>query len=175
MTNSPSNEADLAYHRNWYRKNQPEIRDRRRKKERTPEYRQEKARYYRANKFKKRLYDIEYRYGLKPTEYLAMLERQGHACAICREGFGDRQPRVDHDHATGRVRGLLCNSCNSLLGYARESRVRLAAAAAYLEEKVAESHGLVRSCYGIPTIAPEGVQPDSIGSGSPAVPVEPGP
>lgn len=70
-----------------------------------------------------------------------MLERQGNACAICREPFAisDRRgksakdPHVDHDHATGTLRGLLCHHCNVLLGHAKDSTGLLREAILYLE------------------------------------------
>lgn len=40
---------------------------------------------------------------------------------------------IDHDHATGKARGLLCTKCNLLLGLALESPVTLRSAASYLE------------------------------------------
>lgn len=58
------------------------------------------------------------RYGMTPAQYDALLESQGNACAICQSKRGSsRAPKlfVDHDHATGRVRGLLCSACNSHL------------------------------------------------------------
>lgn len=73
-------------------------------------------------------------YGLEPGRYDAMVADQGGRCAICRTdapgGKGDWH--VDHDHATGRVRGLLCNRCNLLLGHAQDDPQRLRAAIAYL-------------------------------------------
>jgi len=69
---------------------------------------------------------IKHRYGISLDDYHKMLEAQGGVCAICKEpGKPSRKkptkyliPRlldVDHDHVTGRVRGLLCNSCNRRL------------------------------------------------------------
>jgi len=59
---------------------------------------------------------LAYKYGLPPGVYDAMEAGQQGRCALCR-----RSPRggwplvVDHDHATGQVRGLLCNDCNLFL------------------------------------------------------------
>lgn len=58
--------------------------------------------------------------GLTPDEFAARLEAQGGVCAICRSrdvnlGPGGRL-MIDHDHVTGRVRGLLCGACNTWLG-----------------------------------------------------------
>lgn len=74
-------------------------------------------------------------YGLTHDEYMALLEEQGGVCAICGSAEdGDRSLSVDHDHVTGAVRGLLCNRCNPMLGYARDSITVLNAAIAYLEK-----------------------------------------
>jgi hypothetical protein len=71
------------------------------------------------------------RYGLSLAEYRALQAQQGHACAICRKVT--RVLCIDHCHVTGRVRGLLCRSCNSALGlYADDPRL-LRAALAYLQ------------------------------------------
>lgn len=73
------------------------------------------------------------RYGITVDEYDAMLRAQGFACAICQSSCGTgRRLSVDHDHATGRVRGLACHRCNVGLGYFRDRPALLEAAAAYL-------------------------------------------
>ena len=75
-------------------------------------------------------------YGLSVAEHVRLELEQDHACAICRRPFElGRAPHVDHDHATGKVRGLLCGSCNRAIGLMSESIARLTAAAAYLAEK----------------------------------------
>lgn len=75
---------------------------------------------------------VERTYGLSPEAHAALLERQGGRCAICR-GVRPYQLQVDHDHATGLVRGLLCKVCNRrLLPAAGDDPKRLAAAILYL-------------------------------------------
>lgn len=60
-------------------------------------------------------------YGLGPGEYAQLYEFQGGHCALCRRATGaSRKLSVDHDHATGLVRGLLCRPCNTFLGHARD-------------------------------------------------------
>lgn len=53
-------------------------------------------------------------YGLSKNEYEQMLIKQGKVCAICNK---KTKLWVDHDHKNGKVRGLLCPSCNNLIGY----------------------------------------------------------
>ena len=72
------------------------------------------------------------KYGMTPGDLQALVASQGFACAICHEA-PDSGPVVDHDHATGRVRGALCGRCNVGLGQFAEDPVRLRAAATYLE------------------------------------------
>lgn len=76
-------------------------------------------------------------YGLTPDDLARMVEAQGNRCAICNEepssGPG-RRLHVDHCHTTGKVRELLCNNCNHMLGQAREKPELLRAAAAYIEK-----------------------------------------
>src|SRR6267142_5733178 len=58
-------------------------------------------------------------YGIDGPAFALLLREQRGLCALCDrrfhpEGFG---PVIDHDHATGAVRGLLCQSCNLRIGY----------------------------------------------------------
>lgn len=56
-------------------------------------------------------------YGIEPEEYYKLLEQQGNGCAICRAKSTYRAMNIDHDHKTGKVRGLLCDTCNLSLGH----------------------------------------------------------
>lgn len=70
------------------------------------------------------------RYGLGADDVDAMVAAQDGLCAICRK----RPPgHVDHDHKTGRVRGVLCSECNQELGNFRDDTAALRAAINYLE------------------------------------------
>ena len=79
------------------------------------------------------------KYGLTIEEYAALLEKQGGVCAICRNtedymiGETLASLAVDHCHATGVIRGLLCTRCNQMLGKARDNVSVLRSAATYLE------------------------------------------
>jgi hypothetical protein len=98
------------------------------------------VREWQAN-FPERFHDGQLRtkYGITREEYLERLARQGGACAICREPetvIRRGKPvllAVDHDHATGRVRALLCSSCNRGIGMFKEQPQLLRAAVAYLD------------------------------------------
>ncbi len=78
-------------------------------------------------------------YGLTIEKYLDMAEKQNFVCAICgKENFamGEKHTGllvVDHNHATGEVRGLLCHNCNRALGLMQDTPELLRKAASYLE------------------------------------------
>lgn len=76
------------------------------------------------------------KYGISKAEYDLMAEEQEYVCKICggNEVYrGLSNLIVDHDHATGKVRGLLCEKCNLMLGAARDTPAILRLAAEYLE------------------------------------------
>ena len=64
-----------------------------------------------------------------------MLAAQDGRCAICKRTWVEdiRQFAVDHDHETGKIRGVLCSSCNRALGLMGDNVAALRAAVAYLE------------------------------------------
>ena len=63
---------------------------------------------------KQRAFNLKRRYGLTVEQWDEMLIAQSGLCALCMEAL--RDPHVDHSHATGEVRGLLCLWCNTMLG-----------------------------------------------------------
>ena len=72
-------------------------------------------------------------YGITAEQYAALLVSQNGACAICKQTRSYRL-NVDHDHASGHVRGLCCRLCNGkLLTAARDNPETLRSAADYLE------------------------------------------
>lgn len=77
----------------------------------------------------RRKWNFSRRYGLAPEAVAAMVASQGGTCAICRLPM--KRACVDHDHATGKVRGVLCHGCNIKLP-AVEDRAYLEAAQRYL-------------------------------------------
>jgi ribosomal protein L37AE/L43A len=56
-------------------------------------------------------------YGLSPEEYGSLFIDQNYECGICGASLLDRKAVIDHDHVTGRVRGLLCSPCNGAEGW----------------------------------------------------------
>ncbi len=90
--------------------------------------------YYKS---KKRCLTLQKKYGITESQYETMLAAQAGGCAICATKTpGGRSIRfhVDHDHETGTVRQLLCNTCNRLLGFAGDSIAKLRAAIDYLTQ-----------------------------------------
>ena len=72
-------------------------------------------------------------YALTVEDYWAIYEAQGGVCALCQRARGlSRRLSVDHDHETGLVRGLLCNTCNKFLGHLRDSPHAFVRGAYYL-------------------------------------------
>lgn len=76
---------------------------------------------------------LKQRYGITTAIKNAMLAEQNGCCALCgRNEFGLRGPMVDHDHTTGRVRGILCGGCNRGLGWAEARPQALSKIEGYL-------------------------------------------
>ncbi len=68
--------------------------------------------------------------GMTHAEFERQVKVQDGACAIC--GVKPKKLVIDHCHATGRTRGLLCSPCNSVIGFAKDKEHVLLAAIAYL-------------------------------------------
>lgn len=92
-----------------------------------------KRRQLPSDKQRVRNYNYKRLYGIALADYEAMLREQKGACKVCRAPAGKRRLAVDHNHVTGKVRALLCDRCNPLIGYAHDDPTVLRRAAAYLE------------------------------------------
>lgn len=72
-------------------------------------------------------------HGISPDAFRNFLETQKYSCAICEKKFTKaRLPHIDHDHSSGKIRGLLCSPCNLGLGQFKDSKLILRRAANYL-------------------------------------------
>lgn len=93
-----------------------------------------KARYFTAEgKLSRWEQNIEKKYGISAAAYRALFDSQAGRCAVCRKLPGKKRLSVDHCHATGLVRGLLCGNCNFSIGYAKDDPEILRGLADYLE------------------------------------------
>jgi hypothetical protein len=100
-----------------------------------PDYKSYRKRLYKPEV--KRAHDLMKAYGITIAQYEAMLQTQGGVCAICSgppaSTNGKKHFHVDHDHVTGKVRGLLCGNCNQGIGKFKDDGELLFKAAAYLK------------------------------------------
>lgn len=100
------------------------------------------------NREKCRLDKVQKKFGLSADDYKALVAKQNGVCAVCqrpevaRDGRSGRvkELAVDHDHETGKVRGLLCSSCNRAIGHLNEDPKLLLAAANYLISQKENDH-----------------------------------
>jgi len=93
--------------------------------------------YYSSNKEKFREYSRKALYGVSVEKHKEMQTQQGHMCQICKTHESNLKRRlfVDHCHETGKVRGLLCQYCNTMLGNAKDNVLILQSAINYLANK----------------------------------------
>lgn len=76
-------------------------------------------------------------HGIYRAEREKILELQGGVCAICgTTNPGDRGWNIDHCHSSKDIRGMLCRSCNLMLGFARDNISTLSKAISYLTSGV---------------------------------------
>ena len=84
---------------------------------------------------------LVWKYGITEDQYNSMLVEQEGVCIIC----GQKETKksrtgnivalhVDHDHSTGKVRGLLCHKCNTILGLGNENKEVFYKIIQYLDE-----------------------------------------
>lgn len=119
------------YRRTWAVKNQArltELQATRRAKD--PEYHTWQS--YNNHLWKK--------YRIRWDDYEEICRRQDNKCGICGEplSFEPKRPAIDHDHDSGRIRGILCDACNKGLGHFQDNVQIVRAALAYLERDASQ-------------------------------------
>lgn len=101
--------------------------------------------WYINNKERKRVNSRLSKYKLSHNQYQEIKEKQNHICPICLKEPGPRKRNssidlfvIDHDHETGKVRGLLCSTCNTALGLFKDNITIIRNAVNYLDRAVTE-------------------------------------
>lgn len=93
--------------------------------------------YENSEKYRDQIFNANLRskYGISLKERTRLFEEQNGCCKVCKrhESEFKRRLHIDHDHATGKIRGLLCANCNLVLGGAKDNSDNLLAGAAYLK------------------------------------------
>ena len=81
-------------------------------------------------------YRVKYKYGITKVQWLKLLEKQGGGCKVCgaTTSRNGRRLHIDHSHITGKVRGLLCDTCNLTLGNYEKHPEWLRGLASYIGE-----------------------------------------
>lgn len=136
----------LAAGNKYYSENKAKVIESNSKRSRSPEYKEKrKAHYFKnrdeiqkrnkawreSNKLKLKNRNLLNTYGISLDDLERMKSDQGGRCKIC-----NSKPEmlvVDHCHTSGKVRGLLCNNCNFLLGNAKDNQDTLISAIQYLK------------------------------------------
>lgn len=112
-----TNDKRLEYRKTWLNRQYKD----------DPEFREKMKERSKLKNFSK--------YGLSKPEYDALLDKQSHCCAICQISVSQLKSRleIDHNHQTGKVRGLLCGNCNKGIGMLQDKAEILQRAIYYLK------------------------------------------
>lgn len=119
---------EYKYSRREYRKrNRKSINEYQRKWLKTPEGKRSLLKWNAKSKYRK--------YGLSVAQVNEMRHSQNETCAICSKTFSNKKEmHIDHNHATGMVRQLLCRNCNCGIGHFGEDVSKLEKAIQYLNK-----------------------------------------
>jgi len=102
--------------------------------EKNKEHRSKKGKeWYLKNKNRVRNTQLKRYFGITLKKYDELLNKQNNGCAICDGPPGKRSFSVDHDHITGKVRGLLCRGCNVGIGNLKDDPKLLEKAITYIK------------------------------------------
>jgi hypothetical protein len=142
---SPEQRAKaLEYSKDWQKRNRKKMREYDNARSKTDRRKGWKKKYTASEEYKERRRKNNSRwwkshlrgYGMTQESLDLLWSKQDGKCAICGADLADcksrRQAHIDHDHSTGKVRGILCGNCNRGLGSFNDSSDKLRSAIAYL-------------------------------------------
>ena len=121
----------------WYQANRETqlLKMRRSFQDNKEKYYKSNREWFKANPDRRYKKHVKETYGITLEQFNQMLIYQDNKCAICFKVFSHRKDRhIDHDHKTGRVRAILCRSCNNGLGMFKDDMMVIKSATAYLEK-----------------------------------------
>ena len=135
-------EEQLHRTREWYQKNKKKMSEHSKAyamenkdkiAERKHNYHQK---YYQERKLIYKDRKLKYQYGISLKDFEYLLVKQGSQCAICGNPLLDKTTVIDHDHLSGKIRGILCRLCNIGLGSFLDNPYVLNKAREYLERGI---------------------------------------
>lgn len=102
------------------------------------ENKKNKTGYNACCKFCDRKRKLKYTLGISVQEFNDLIIKQNNKCCICNKELihSKNKTHVDHDHLTGKIRGVLCISCNLVIGHAKDSVETLESAIKYLKNNI---------------------------------------
>lgn len=105
-------------------------------------YAEIRKRSYQKHRINRVLKDRCYQAGITVKEYLELFRTHNGKCDICGVSHLELNQSlcIDHNHGTGKIRGLLCKTCNSILGFCKDNPVILENAIAYLRKEFSNEY-----------------------------------
>jgi len=134
-------ERIAAQHKLYYEKNKEQIlaSEKKSRQKNIEHYREFRRQYHQKNKARRNLNikkcNLKRKYNLTPEEVDAMLSGQSFSCLICHGDLRILKRHIDHNHKTGKVRGILCSNCNKGIGMLGENTETLSRAISYLQRE----------------------------------------
>ncbi len=133
-------EANLEHHKEWSRLNHLKHKEKHNAwtknyyHQNREVYKKKAKEYRRKNPLQDRKARMKHDYGITWEQFVKMYMNQGFCCKLCGKPFGGYGDAfIDHDHATGKIRGLLHERCNIAIGFLRDDPEVARKAAKYLE------------------------------------------
>ncbi len=144
--NPENKQKSKEYHKQYYLKNKEKlsIQNKNNYIKHKDSYKEISKSYRINNKEKivkdRSIYKRKIRYNITQEQYITMLEEQHNCCAACNKPFHGKggnslAPAIDHDHKTGKIRGILHQSCNKALGLVDDDIELLDKLIQYLREQ----------------------------------------